>query len=293
MVTLPQRRAAAEHLVKSQKLSERKACAMVDMSRGSYRYRAQERPDEEWLRKRIKRLSEARPRYGCLRIHASLRREGLPVNKKRVHRIWKDEHLQLARKRPRRRYHGPSQVTRRITRPNEVWSYDFLEDRTEKGNRLRLLTMLDVFTRECLTIEVRKSMGHQEVISTLQRVFLERGTPEYIRSDNGPEFIASRLREWLKASGCQSSYITPGSPWENGHIESFHDKLRSECLNREVFRNGQEAQVVIELWRHEYNERRPHSSLNYRTPREFAASYGNSVTATPLLRTHSPESPLL
>jgi len=157
--------------------------------------------------------------------------------------------------------------------PNHVWSYDFVEDRTERGGKLRILAIIDEYTRECLAIRVAPSIPASAVIETLEWLFLMRGVPKYIRSDNGPEFVSRAVCQWLETSGCQTLFITPGSPWENGYIESFFDKLRDECLNREVFRNGREAQVIVENWRQEYNNYRPHSSLDYLTPAEFARRY--------------------
>ena len=157
--------------------------------------------------------------------------------------------------------------------PNHVWSYDFVEDRTERGGKLRILAIIDEYTRECLAIRVEPSIPASVVIEVLEWLFLTRGVPKYLRSDNGPEFVARAVCQWLKESGCQTLFITPGSPWENGYIESFNDKLRDECLNREIFRNGQEAQAIVETWRQEYNNYRPHSSLGYLTPAEFARRY--------------------
>jgi len=157
--------------------------------------------------------------------------------------------------------------------PNHVWSYDFVEDRTEGGGKLRILVIIDEYTRECLAIRVKPSIPASAVIEVLEWLFLTRGVPKYIRSDNGPEFISKAVCQWLESSGCQTIFINPGSPWENGYIESFNDKLRDECLNREIFRNGKEAQVIVEAFRQEYNNYRPHSSLGYLTPAEFARRY--------------------
>jgi len=160
--------------------------------------------------------------------------------------------------------------------PNHVWSYDFVEDRTEKGGKLRILAIIDEYTRECLAIKVAPSIPSSAVVGVLEWLFLTRGVPKYLRSDNGPEFVAKAVCQWLETSGCQTLFITPGSPWENGYIESFFDKLRDECLNREVFQNGKEAQTIVEAWRQEYNpskKDRPHSSLDYLTPSEFARQY--------------------
>ena len=160
-------------------------------------------------------------------------------------------------------------VLHRSTHRNHVWSDDCLTEQTEDGRQLRILVVIDEFTRECLAIEVGRSFTARDVIMTLQYLFAVRGAPEYLRSDNGPEFIAYAVQDWLKASGIKTMYIKPGAPWENGYIESFHDKLRDECLNRELFRSVAEARVIVESWRVEYNERRPHSALGYLTPKEY------------------------
>jgi len=157
--------------------------------------------------------------------------------------------------------------------PNHVWSYDFVEDRTERGGKLRILAIIDEYTRECLAIRVAASIPASAVVGVLEWLFLTRGVPKFLRSDNGPEFVAKAVCRWLKESGCSNLFIKPGSPWENGYIESFNDKLRDECLNREIFRNGREAQAFVENWRQEYNNYRPHSSLGYLTPAEFVRRY--------------------
>jgi len=252
--------------------SERRACALVGLSRSSGRYRPREKTGEEALRERIKALAQRHPRYGCPRITVMVHREGWQVNKKRVHRIWKEEGLQIRRKAKKRRGGPRGEVIRKAVRMNHVWSYDFIEDRTETGNKVRFLTVVDEFTRECLAIEAGRSMGGKEVIGCLEWLFLVRGTPGHIRSDNGPEFVARAVRDWLARKGCQTIYIEPGSPWENPYIESFNGKFRDECLNMELFRNVNEAQAVADSWREGYNERRPHSGLGNLTPREFADS---------------------
>lgn len=188
----------------------------------------------------------------------------------------------LPQRRPKRRQYGPKgEVLRKAEYPQHVWSYDILEDRTERGNRLRILTVLDEYTRESLAIGVGRSVSAQTVVEELKGLFFSRGIPEHIRSDNGPEFVAKAVRNWLEESGCGTLYIEPGSPWENPYIESFNGKLRDECLNREIFRNTLEAQIIIECWREEYNRHRPHSSLGYLTPEEYAAQCRAEAGATP------------
>lgn len=249
------------------------------------RYERQVRSDDAVLRKRIRQLAEKHKRYGVRRILAKLRREAWRVNKKRVHRIWKEEGLQRKRKSVKKRACGPSQdVLMKAEYPNHVWSYDFTEDRTERGGKLRTFNVVDEFTRECHHIRVDRSIGAAKVIASLEWLFLLHGAPRYIRSDNGPELVAKALQSWLAERGAKTIYITPGSPWENAYIESFNDKFRDECLNMHIFTDGRHAQEVIEAWRNEYNDERPHSSLNYKTPSEFAAQWRNSSRPTASLR---------
>ena len=274
MVSPLTRRSAVKHLVGKGRCSQRRACAVARIPRSLVGYIARRRKDEAELIKKIHKLAVYHSRYGYRRITVLLRREGLRVNKKRVHRIWKSEGLSLPRRRPRRRRIGPTGgIINKAEYPNHVWSYDFLEDRTERGGKLRILVVIDEYTRECLAIKVKPSIPASVVIEVLEWLFLTREVPKYIRSDNGPEFISKAVRQWLKESGCQTLFIKPGSPWENGYIESFNDKLRDECLNREIFKNGKEAQAIVEAFRQEYNNYRPHSSLGYLTPAEFARRY--------------------
>lgn len=285
MVSPAAQRTVVNDLVRQGQCSERKACTLVEVARSTKRYTRRVRSDEGLLRERIRALANRHRRYGYRRITALLRREGMKVNVKRVHRIWKLEGLGLKRKRPKRRAYGPTgQVLNKAESPNHVWTYDFIEDRTERGGTLRMLTVLDEFTRECLAIRVERSIGSQRVIDTLKWLFLLHGAPTHLRSDNGPEFIAKALRKWLGERGANTMYITPGSPWENPYIESFNGSLRDECLNMHLFTNGRHAQDVTEQWRKEYNELRPHSSLNYKTPAEFAAHLGNSSRPTASFR---------
>jgi len=235
---------------------------------------------------RIHELAVHHGRYGYRRITILLRREGWKINRKRVHRIWKAEGLSLPLRRPRRRrVEQAGEIVNKAEYPNHVWSYDFLEDRTERGGKLRILVIIDEYTRECLSINIAPSIPALVVLGVLEWLFLVRGAPKFIRSDNGPEFIANVICQWLKNNGCQTIFINPGSPWENGYIESFIDKLRDECLNREILRNGKEAQTIVENWRQEYNNYRPHSSLGYLTPVEFAERhYDNNQAEAGLIK---------
>jgi putative transposase len=227
------------------------------------------RSDEDALTRAILELASAYGRYGYRRITIKLREAGWQVGKDRVQRIWRREGLKVPQKqRPRGRLwlSDGSCVRLRPERANHVWSYDFVSAMTHDGRALRLLVLLDEYTRECLAIRVARRLGSHEVIDTLADVMLWRGIPEYIRSDNGPEFVANELRKWLGSLGTGTLYIEPGSPWENGYCESFNGKLRDECLNGEIFYSLREAQIVIEQWRIEYNTKRPHSALGYRPP---------------------------
>jgi len=250
-------------------VSKRRACQILRLGRSSLYYRPREDRDGG-LRQRLRELALDHPRYGYRRAWAVLRREGWSVNLKRVHRVWKELDLAVPRpRRRRRRVGGQDPVPVRAERPGHVWTYDFLKDQCADGRAFRVLTLVDEFTRECLAIEVGASIGVRRVIAVLERVFAGHGTPEWLRSDNGPEFIAEVLRSWLADRGAGPRYIDPGCPWQNAYGESFNGKLRDECLNLELFASRREAAVVVEAWRRLYNTQRPHSSLGYQTPQEF------------------------
>ena len=220
-------------------------------------------------------LTRQRPRFGAERIHRLLVERQWPVNRKRVHRLWKQEQMQVPRKQHRRRrLSGGSEnscIRHRAEHRDHVWSYDFLAERTEDGCQLKLLAVIDEYTRECLAIEVARSFRAKDVIGVLQYLFAVRGTPEHIRSDNGPEFVAKSVRRWLDQANVKTLFIAKGSPWENGYVESFNGKLRDELLNRELFLSLEEARWVIDRWRLDYNHHRPHSALGYQTPAAYAA----------------------
>ena len=254
-----------------------KACRALGLARSSFYLTSQRSTRSHALHNEIKSLSQKHPRYGYRRITALLRREGHEVNSKRVQRARRMEGLQVSKKQRRMRRVGESTAQRqRALHRGHVWSWDFVEDQTERGTRFRVLTLLDEYTRECLAVHVAWSVRAVDVITVVEAAMARYGVPEHLRSDNGPEFIAYAIQDWLKDKGVKTIYITPGSPWENAYIESFHDKLRDECLNRELFGSLLEAQVIIEQWRMEYNGLRPHSALGYRTPDEFAAAHGSS-----------------
>ena len=250
-------------------VSERRVCWVIDQSRSTQRGSPTARDDEEYLRTEIIRLAGKYGRYGYRRITVLLRREGWQVNHKRVERIWRQEGLKVPQKQPKRGrlwFNDGSCVRLRPTHRNHVWSYDFVADRTHDGRSVKMLTVIDEYSRECLAIVTERSLKYDDVLDCLTEMFIRHGAPEYIRSDNGSEFTAKVVRRWLSHIGVQTLYIEPGSPWENGYNESFNGKFRDELLNGEIFYTLKEAQVLIEKWRLEYNTFRPHSSLNYRPP---------------------------
>ena len=251
------------------KVSERVACRVVGQSRSTQRYQPLSRNDEDALTHAIIALAAQYGRYGYRRVTALLQAEGWSVGKDRVERIWRREGLKIPKKqKPRGRLwlNDGSCIRLRPERINHVWSYDFVAARTHDGRSLRLLTLIDEYTRECLAIRVARRQNGSTVIETLSDAMLMRGVPDYIRSDNGAEMTAKLVREWLASVGAQTLFIEPGSPWENGYCESFNGKLRDELLNGEIFYSLKEAQVLIGQWRIHYNTKRPHSSLGYRPP---------------------------
>lgn len=271
MVSAEQRREAASTL-KELNVSERRSCQLAGISRPGYRYRAR-RSDDELVR-RLQAIASEHPRYGYRRAWALLHRSGSSINHKRGQRVWREAKLSLPLRRPRKRRVGdsPSTCTQAL-HPNHVWTYDFVFDRCANGQQVKLLTVVDEYTRESLAIQVATSITARAVIKVLTKLVAERGAPQCLRSDNGPEFVATRVKAWLKEQGIQTLYIKPGSPWENARGESFNGRLRAECLNVEWFRNLREAGVLVASGRQHYNEERPHSSLGYRTPSEFYRVY--------------------
>ena len=271
-------------------VSERRACKVISQPRMTQRYKTKQPDKDKALTKQIKELAKRHKRYGYRMITAKLRQAGWDVNHKRVQRIWQKEGLQVPYRRKFKKAKGDSQnscAVRKAEHINHVWTYDFMSDQTEDGRKLKLLTILDEFTRESLTIEVGRSIRAKDVIAVLYYLFMVRGVPEFIRSDNGPEFIADAIKKWLQERHVGTLYIEPGSPWENGYIESFNGKFRDEVLNRQVFYSVREAKVIVEDWRLEYNNHRPHSSLRYVPPAEFAASCIASASPTAQLQQHT------
>jgi len=242
---------------------------VVDQVRSTQRYSPREKDDEQRLTQRIVELACEFGRYGYRMITGMLRGEGWVVNHKRVERIWRQQGLKVPKKQPKRGrlwLNDGSCVRLRPQYRDHVWSYDFVAARTQDGRPLKILTLMDEFSRECLAMVVARRLTSDGVLDALSELFVRRGVPEHIRSDNGPEFTAEKVRDWLASLDVRTLFIEPGSPWENGYIERFNGTLRDEVLNREIFYTLYEAQVVIEDWRHEYNEIRPHSSLGYRPP---------------------------
>jgi putative transposase len=254
-------------------MSERQACRLLGQWRGTQRYPPTHRDDEGPLTQAIVTLASQYGRYGYRRITALLRPAGWSVGHDRVERIWRREGLKVPkRQQPRGRLwlNDGSCLRLRPERRNHVWSYDFVSTRTHDGRAMRILTLIDEYTRECLALRVDRRLNSLAVIETLADVMLTRGIPDHLRSDNGSEFIAACVRQWLAAVGVQTLYIEPGSPWENGYCESFNSTLRDEFLNGELFYSLKEAPILTERWRIHDNTVRPHSSLGYRPPAPIA-----------------------
>ena len=250
-------------------VSERRTCRVLGQHRSTQRHVAKSREDEERLVADMIELARQYGRYGYRRIAALLRDAGWQINDKRVERLWRCEGLKVPYKQSKRGrlwFNDGSCVRLRAEHVNHVWSYDFVHHRTDDGKVFRTLNILDEFSRECLAIRIKRNLNSTDVIDVLTDLFILRGVPAFIRSDNGPEFIAEAVRNWISAVGAQTAYITPGSPWENGYIESFNARLRDELLNGEIFYSMKEAQIIIEQWRIHYNTKRPHSSLGYKPP---------------------------
>jgi putative transposase len=266
-MTLAARRDAVQFLME-RGLSARRACTLLELHRSTFHYQARPARDGE-LVAQVQTLAHRHQRYGYRRVWALLRRRGQRVNKKRIHRLWKRAKLQVRKVRRKRRVPPGIGVPVQATHPGHVWTYDFVHDHCLNGTPLKLLTVMDEFTREGLAIEVASSIPASRVITVLADLFTRHGAPQFLRSDNGPEFIALALRAWLAQQRTETLYIDPGCPWQNGYGESFNGTVRDECLNMEVFRTVTEARVRLEAYRREYNEERPHSSLGYRTPAEF------------------------
>ena len=284
MVSPTRRREAVEQVERSFEVSQRRACHVVGQARATQRYVPSRPADEAALRGRMQALVREHPRFGYRRIWGLLRQEGWRVNRKRIWRLWKREGYKVPQKQRKKRRLGCSAngvVRRRAEHKDHVWAWDFIHDRDHSGRPLKWLSLIDEFTRECLALEVERSLTAEDVIEVLRYVFLVRGVPGHFRSDNGPEFIARALRDYLETAGVGTLYIEPGAPWENGYAESFNGKLRDELLNAELFADLREAKALGEGWRRDYNQRRPHSALGYLAPAAFAASLGGSAPKPP------------
>jgi len=276
-------------------VSQRRACRALSQPRSTQRYKPLVPDDERRLLAAMEALVRKHPRYGYRRVWAELRQAGWRVNRKRVYRLWRREGLKVPQKQGKKRRLGHSAsgcVRRRAKGKDDVWAWDFIHDRDERGRPLKWLSLVDEHTRECLLLEVERGLKAVEVVELVSEVMLIRGLPGHLRSDNGPEFIAAALRRYLAQAGVATLYIAPGSPWENGYAESFHSRLRDELLNAELFSGLREAKSLAAGWKNEYNHRRPHSSLGYRTPASYAASLaGPSVGAAPLPAARQAEEP--
>jgi putative transposase len=278
MVEPAAQRAAATHLMKEHHRSERRACRLLNLSRSTQRYRVQAQPDDG-LRQRLGELARQRQSFGYRRLTALLQREGRPANHKRVYRLYRDLGLALRKKRRRRVRAVVLPAKEQPFRPNQHWAMDFVSDSLAGGQKFRAFTLVDQHTRECPAIEVDTSLPSLRVIRVLERLRQERGLPEEITCDNGPEFVSHRLQAWCAQNGVLLRYIAPGKPTQNGHAESFNGRFREECLNANWFLDMADARRTIESWRRDYNEQRPHSALAYRTPQEFASLFASPPAA--------------
>jgi len=257
-----------QHMKESFGLSARRACNLVGLSRNTLRYQPADNGDEA-LRKRMKELAEQRRRFGCRRLHILLKREGLVQNHKRTERIYREERLTLRIRRRKKLASSARVELPAAVRPNQLWAMDFMQDALHNGRRIRLLTIIDTYTKESLRIEVDTSIGGQRVTAVLTQVSAFRGLPDGIVVDNGPEFISNALDAWAYVRGIKLHFIRPGKPVDNAFMESFNGKLRDECLNENWFMSLEHARTVVEDWRIDYNQKRPHSSLGDMTPYEF------------------------
>jgi putative transposase len=270
MVKPVEQRAAVTYAMAEYGTSERHACRLIEVPRGTHRYRP--RPDRyRTLRRTVRRLAAQHPRWGLRRIWELVKKQHPKVGRYRVGRIWREEKLQVKR-RMRKRLVRPKVAETPANRRNQRWAMDFVADRLADGRALRLFTLVDVFTRECLALVVDLSLSGERVKRVLEGVVQKRGErPEEIRVDNGPEFVSNILTEWCRTQQIKLSYIQPGRPMQNGHVESFNGKLRDECLNQHWFVTLSQARLIVAAWQRHYNEERPHSSLGNKTPCEFVA----------------------
>lgn len=273
MVGASSRRKAVRHLILRYQVSVRRACQLINLSRTMYHYQSKREPQEA-LRKRIREIAEARVRYGYKRVHIMLKREGIHVNKKRVHRLYCLEGLQLRAKRPRRRVSAAHRATEKVkaTKRNESWAMDFVADQLQDGTRIRILTVVDTFTRECLAADTGYKMRSENVVETLTRIVNQRGKPKRIYCDNGSEFAGRMTDLWAYTNKIELAFSRPGKPTDNAYIESFNGSFRDECLNLHWFDSLADARVKVQAWLMDYNESRPHRALNNLSPAEYVAT---------------------
>ena len=284
------KRAAVGELQQQFAVSERRACRTLDQPRSCQRYESTPRTDEAPLTKRMLELVRKRPRFGYRRIGRLLQAEGWHAGLGRVHRLWRKEGLKVPQKKRKRRRLGVATNAcdrRSATTINDVWAWDFVFDRTTSGSAIKWLSIVDEHTRECLALKPARSITSNDVIDTLAELFAMRGVPKHIRSDNGPEFIAQAIQDWLKPMNVETLYIEPGSPWQNGYAESFHSRFRDEFLAVEEFESLAAARRLTNAWKEDYNHVRPHGGLDYQTPAAFAAACVASAPATPALQQHT------
>lgn len=288
MVTATQQRTAADYLGMTYDLSQRRASRLLGRARSTLRYRRRPRSGEAALVRAIQRLAKRHPRFGYKRIYVLLRRKGWRVNLKRARRLWNALGLRRPFRRKKSRKLGPkpgSSANSCVKQParfkNDVWTYDFIADRTATGGTLKCLSLVDEYTRECLALHLAGTLTGSDVRKVLTRVVGRRGAPTRLRSDNGSEFICAALTQWLPRAGTKALPVAPAHPWENGFIESFHSRMRDEFLEREEFESASEAQARATWWRREYNRIRPHSGIGYKTPLEFGTECDRGLHGQP------------
>ena len=264
-------------------LSERKVCKVLGQSRSTQRYKPKLPDKDKPVIADMLELHVKHPRYGYRRITILLRQNDWLINFKRVYRLWCQEGFKVPRRQHKKLHTGTSENScdrKKAEYYNHVWSYDFVNERLENGRKVRMLVVIDEFTRECLALDVSRHFKGKDVVEVLRYLFAVRGCPEFIRSDNGPEFVSKAVQKWLEVSGVDTLYVAPGSPWENGYVESFNSRLRDEFLNRELFLHIDELRYVADRWRMDYNHYRPHSSLDYMAPATFATKCLEQGSAT-------------
>jgi len=264
------KRHAVNYLVAQHAISERKACGLAEASRSTCRYRS--KPKDKTIEKRLIELANIRKSYGYRRLHILLKREGYVVNHKRVYALYGKNNLARRKKKKKRYAIRIRKPLKGATMPNERWAMDFMSDSCCNGRKIRTLNIIDLYARECIKIEVGGSLPSKKVVDSLDELAYERGLPKAITVDNGTEYTSKVLQEWSRVNGVHLDYTTPGRPMENGYVESFNGKFREECLDQNWFQNISEASIIIEEWRKDYNNNRPHSALGYLTPNEYLKS---------------------